>query len=923
MVIVFKQKQLRNTRKNTFIVVTCSITFLLITGCGSQKETVATRGMQNLTARYNILYNAKELVNESERNINLAYQDNFGNFIPVFKEPDETLSQPELKKLDDAILKANTIVNEKFQSKFVDDAYFLIAKANHLKSNFFNATEYFTYVYNSYPKEKELKQAALAYKVRSLISSDRFEEAESTLDTAFKYIESEKKSVADLYAIRSQMLIFSRKDEEAISFLEKAIKLSKNKENKIRWTFLLAQLQDNTGKTDEALSNYSKIVKSNAPFNMAFNALLNSITIKDEKTGKKTDRAEQLNSLLKDDKNRDFRDQIYYEIANSYADENNIDKAIENYNLAVRRESRNQNQKGLSYLKLADIYLKQSDFIKAKNYYDSTLTSLSPQYPDYELIQKKGSNLALLANRLSIIAQEDTLQMLANLPEAERKERVGILVREQAQKSLSPAAAAQTDAFFNNSQPFGNSKDNKFYFNNPTALSQGFSDFKRKWGNRKLEDNWRRSQKSSSDIANSGADNNNFSGNMIPDNPDAVALTPQDIQKTFTDSIPLTAVQKSASDQKIASAYYDIGNYYREVLNDQAEAIRNYETLIKRFPVSNFKLPVYYNLYRLYAETDPEKSAYYKNILLKEHPETPFAKIILDPSFNQKVDVREVELTKFYNETYRQYESKNYKEVISRAAEAEKNFGRNHLSAQSAYLNALAIGHTQKLAALDTAFQQIVRNYPEDKLIVPLVQQHLLYLQTNKDLINKRIFALVDEDPNEPRFVEEPRTEPVQQTLIAKNTDVKSKPAITTEDKVNPQQNNTDKASVPIPTESGFFSMADSAEYYFVVNILDPSVNLSSSRFGIGQFNRANFSGNGIKHQLKAVNRQNQLIFVGVFNSKNAVVDYYKNINPLMKDIMKIPADKYNTFFISKQNLDKLNNRDMVDQYIDFYQKNF
>ena len=913
---------MKSILKNTLTAIICSITFLWIAGCGSQKETVATRGMQNLTARYNILYNAKELVNESERNIGLAYQDNFGNFIPVFKEPDETLSQPELKKLDDAILKANTIVNEKFQSKYVDDAYFLIARANHFKSNFFNATEYFTYVYNSYPKEKELKQAALAYKARSLISSKRFEEAESTLDTAFKYIDSEKKSVADLHAIRSQMLILSRKDEEAISFLEKAVKFSKSKENKTRWTFLLAQLQHNTGKTDKALSNYLKIIKSNAPFNMAFNAVLASITIKDEKTGKKTDRAEQLNSLLKDDKNRDFLDQIYYEIANSYAEETNIEKAIENYNLSVRQESRNQNQKGLTYLKLADIYVKQSDFIKAKNYYDSTLTSLSPQYPDYQLIQKKGSNLALFANRLSIIAQEDALQMLANLPEAERKEKVGILVREQAQKSLSPAAAVQTDAFFNNSQPFGNSKDNKFYFNNPAALSQGFSDFKRKWGNRKLEDNWRRSQKSSSDIANTVSDNTDFSGNMIPDNPDAVILTPQDIQKTFTDSIPITAEQKSASNQKIASAYYDIGNYYREVLNDQGEAIRNYETLIKRYPESSFKLPVYYNLYRLYAETDHEKSAYYKNILLKQYPETPFAKIILDPSFNQKTGSRDVELNKFYNDTYREYESKNYPEVINRVTEAEKNFGRNNLSAQLAYLNALAVGHTQKLAFLDTAFQQIIRNYPEDKLIAPLVQQHLLYLQTNKELINKRLFALVDEDPNEPRFVEEPRTEPAQQTLIVKNADTKSNPVNTPEGAINPQQNNADKASIPIPTESGFFSLADSAEYYFVVNILDPSINLSSSRFGIGQFNRANFSGGGIKHQLKAVNKQNQLIFVGVFKSKNAVVDYYKNINPLMKDIMKIPADKYNTFFISKQNLDKLNSREVVNQYIDFYQTN-
>ena len=130
---------------------------------------MASRGMQNLTAHYNILYNAKELVNESERNIQLAYPDNYDRVITAYKEPNESLSLSEMKNLDDAILKANTIANEKSLSRYVDDAYFLIAKANHLKSNFFNAVEYFSYVYNTYPPEKEIRQAALAWKARPLL----------------------------------------------------------------------------------------------------------------------------------------------------------------------------------------------------------------------------------------------------------------------------------------------------------------------------------------------------------------------------------------------------------------------------------------------------------------------------------------------------------------------------------------------------------------------------------------------------------------------------------------------------------------------------------------------------------------------------------------------------------------------------------
>ncbi len=914
---------MKDVIKNIFKILGLGFLLFGFWSCGSQKDTVASRGMQNLTARYNILYNARELLNESQRNIDIAYQDNFENFIPVFKEPDEKLSEPELKKLDEVILKANTIVNEKFQSKYVDDAYFLIAKANHLKSNFYNSIEYFTYVYNSFPKEKELRQASLTYKIRSLLSADRLEEAKSNLDSAFKYINTEKKSVADLNAIKAQIQIYSRNDEEAILSLEKAIKLTKDKDEKIRWTFLLAQLQENSGKNEAAQSNYSKIIKSNAPFNMAFNALLNKISIENERNGQKIDRAEQLNSLLKDDKNRDFLDQIYYEIANSYAEENNLEKAIENYNKGLKQNSRNQNQRGLTYLKLADLYLKNSEFIQAKNYYDSTLNSLSPQNSNYPLVQKKADNLILLSSKLQVIAMEDTLQMLASLPEAERKARIGILARRQAEKALQQSAPGEGPTFYSNTEPFQNSRDSKFYFNNITALSQGFSDFKKRWGNRKLEDNWRRGQRSAADLANAIQDNN-YTGSMIPDNPDELTPTLQTVSGNPFDNIPLTTEQKNASDQRIAAAYYDIGNYYRDILTEPRNAIKNYETLINRYPESELNLPVYYNLYRLYAETDPVKSLKYKDLILKKYPRTPFAKVINDPDYNQKTDVQEQALHKLYNETYNQYESKNYTEVIKKADEAETTFGQNNLSAQFDYLKALAIGHTQKLAALDTAFQQIVRRFPEDKLIVPLIKQHLTYLDENRNMINKRVYALVDEDPNEPRFVEEPRTENRVITTLAQNLPANAEePEKVTPEVAGTKTNSETKPVAATVNESGFSGFADTDEYYFVVNVLDPSVNLSSSRFGIGQFNRTNFAPNAIKHQLKAVNNQNQLIFVGTFLSKDAVMDYYKNINPLLKEIMKIPAEKYSTFFISKKNLDQLNSREKVNQYIDFYQKNF
>ena len=129
---------------------------------------------------------------------------------------------------------------------------------------------------------------------------------------------------------------------------------------------------------------------------------------------------------------------------------------------------------------------------------------------------------------------------------------------------------------------------------------------------------------------------------------------------------------------------------------------------------------------------------------------------------------------------------------------------------------------------------------------------------------------------------------------------------------------------VKVPDDKpSIFSMRDSTNYYFVVNVNSSTSNLSSSRFGIGQFNRANYAGNGIRHQLVNAGPDNQLIYVGRFLTLNGVKKYAQAIIPLMPDIMKVPKDKYSFFIITKENLDKLADKKALDSYMDFYQKNY
>ncbi|MGZ3945651.1 MAG: tetratricopeptide repeat protein, partial [Mucilaginibacter sp.] len=133
----------------------------------------------------------------------------------------------------------------------------------------------------------------------------------------------------------------------------------------------------------------------------------------------------------------------------------------------------------------------------------------------------------------------------------------------------------------------------------------------------------------------------------------------------------------------------------------------------------------------------------------------------------------------------------------------------------------------------------------------------------------------------------------------------------------NPAVNN-----VPVKAPS-IFSMRDSTNYYFAVNVSNGTANLASTRFGFGQFNRANLTNSTITHQLLSVGDNDQLIYIGRFYNLGAVKDYARAIVPLLPDIMKVPKNEYTFFIITGENLLKLKDKSTLDTYMDFYQNNY
>ncbi|QDW26719.1 gliding motility protein [Pedobacter sp. KBS0701] len=918
-------KNYANKNLNPFFILIS----VFIYGCVANKDTAVDRRFQNLTAKYNYIYNSNVLLSEYNESLLQSYADNYEKILPVYLDPEPQINlvlTPGVanKQLDDVIAKGQTIINDKSFSNYIDDAYMLLGKANYLKGNYFIASEYFDYTAKTYNSDLKTFIMAMNWKARSQMQLNNMVLADKIIDTMLRASDELKKDLAEPLATAAQMRIYQKRNKEAILFLESAIALPAEKQLRIRWRFILAQLQEKEKNIQDAYANFTKVEKSNAPFEMYFHANLNRIKLRALLSGVKLNKEEQLLALLKDDKNFDYTDQIYYQVGELFSAEGNFVKAEENYHKSVLKSTRNQTQKALSYLRIADLNFKEfNNYIKAKLYYDSTVMTLPKNFPDYDNIVKKADNLQYLTDRYTIIAKEDTAQAIAKLPAAEREAKVKAYLTPKV--VVSSTGGVINNQFLNDpdfpnislNTP-NNNAGNTFYFNNNAAISNGFGDFKKRWGTRPLEDNWRQSVRSSAQETNQVLAGGKVATEIIPANgqTNAAASDQTSLEKQFLDALPTTQPLLAISDQKIIDAYFEIASFYQQELNDKPEANKIYLELIKRYPDNNHLVAIYYSLYLNYKGVDEVKSDQYKQLVLTKFPESNFAKNILDPSYSAKQTQMENIAINNYNAAFDAYARKDYANVVKQADDNISAFPNNDLAPQYAYLKAIAVGRTAKVDPLLSEFNLITNRYPNDKIITPLVRNHLRYIEANLDEFKQRPVALIDFDASEPRFVAQATPATVAtKPLVVENPVVKTA-----------EPNPIAKPAEVKPTDpskpTSIFSAAKSEEYYYVIDVADATLTLSSSRFGIGQFNRGNYPDNDLEHKLVELDND-QLIYITSFIDLEDAKLYESSITGQLKNIMKVPANLYKGFIISKENFGKLTDRTRINEYLEFLKDNY
>lgn len=710
---------------------------LVIAGCSTRKNTAFHRAYHTVTSHYNINFNGYEALKAGEVALKNTVKDNYTTLLPLYPHApkEEILSavpsfDRAIEKASKSIYKHSIFIRGKEYVKTIDDAYLLMGKAYFYKQDYIQAQRVFNYIINTH-KTGNCKEEAMVWLTRTYVQQKYFSRAETSLNDAEYAIRTVKsKKLNQLFhASAAEYYLLSEEPDKAVA-IEHILEVLENKpkkEFKIRLYFILGQLYESLEQPDEAQKYFLKVIKKNPDYEMEFNARIHLASNYDGTPSSKANIIKELNKMLKEEKNNDYKDQIYYALSEVARIDEDIKEQIENLALSVSHSTQNNFQRSFSALALADIYFEREEYPNAQAYYDTATLSLPKNYPNYDKIIKKHKILTQLVSNLNIIHTEDSLQRIAAMSPAARTAWVNKMINDHiAAEQKRKKAEADKELALQSALGMANINVNpnmagsgKWYFYNPGLVSSGRTEFLKRWGTRKLEDNWRISNKqqiSFEDLAMM----NDPSSSINDDDDENDTIPKLEIDPTkpafYLQHVPLTEGAKDSSDNKIAVAMYNAALVYLDLLRDNEKGNAVLESLVTRFPKHEYTLPSYYLLYLNYLKLGNPDSEIYKNLILTQYASTDYAKLIKDPKYYEKLQEQAQTLEKKYEETYQAYSTHKWTQTIALADEALPLCTDTILASQYAYLRAIAIGKTEGENRLKEEMYRIVSIYPKTEV---------------------------------------------------------------------------------------------------------------------------------------------------------------------------------------------------------------
>lgn len=885
------------------------IIVIVSSACSTKKNTGLSRFYHGLTTKYNILFNGTESYKSGVKAYKESYTDDYSQVLPIFIYGDEELAHGTKPQMDRTIEKSTKSIrlhsitkkpekgkgdlsekDKAFYSKkefnaYIDDAYLIMGKAFFYQADYASAIRIFDFITKQYDDDKTV-YLAYNWLVRSNVEIKDFREAQNIIDFLLSDIDYPEKLNYQLNLTLADFYLKQQKFVEAEPYVGEALALVKKRSEKRRLTFIHAQLKEELGKAKEASALFEAVIKMNPEYEMAFNAKIKRATLFEGGKSSKSIKAE-LHDMLKDDKNIEYQDQIYFALGDLEMKTNNTTQAIEYYQKSTQASVSNTNQKALSFLALANLFFDRTDYLEAQAYFDSAVTSLDRDFPSYAELSRKNKYLSKLVKNLNEVELQDSVQMIAALTEKERNQFIQKVIndlraREAAEEQRKRDLEAREMGNLNTTttrQSNSLNQGGKWYFYNPSAKSFGEPEFKRRWGSRKLEDNWRRRNMQSTGIEEI---EDTESLDEFFDRKEG--LDDESVEYYMVD-LPLTDSAMEASHIKIQVALFNIGEVYRNDLKDYPLAIEAYKDLIRRYPDSEIKVPAYYSIYKVYTEQgDIAQANTYKNMIIRNYPESQYAKVIIDPNYFKQFEREEIERKEYYSRTLDLYNQASFSDVISNCNLALNKNEASEYTPKYRYLRALAMGKVYGTSVLKVELEKIIEEFKDDP-IVESSEKLLAFIQKN-ELNDFKDINLAQ------------RTDTVKTTV-----------------------ENDEIAQLTIEEIEKLYNYDPKTKHYLAV-IISTDADINQLKFNIINFNLDFYIQKSYDLESMEFNEFFTIVTVKQFKDADEGLEYLNKFSAEKERIFTdINSSNHQYFIISKPNLDNLSKEKMVRDYLLFYNK--
>ena len=465
------------------------------------------------------------------------------------------------------------------------------------------------------------------------------------------------------------------------------------------------------------------------PYEMDFNARIRIAELQGEKS------LRQLQTMVKQSKYKDKLDHIYGTMGNIYLQLRDTTTALEMYEKAIAESTQSSYAKADILVRAGDIYYINKDYIHAQPCYRDALTILTPENEQYTTIQQRSDVLDELSAAYTQACLQDSLQHLSTLSEEQQRaiveKIIADLIEQEKQDSILQAQQERELAQENgirsvntaNMLGGGGAQKGEWYFYNPQLIKQGQQEWRRRWGTRTLEDNWRRQNKQVvASFSDYDTDEDDADGlDSIPTT-DSTTITPTyetDTHKPeyYLQQIPRTPEALAMSDSLWRQAMIALVYIYRDKVQDEALAMETMQQLEQRNASHPDLLDTYYGYY-LYAlrYNQQDQAAQWRQKITTYYPTSTQAQIVAQPDYFDKLKRMAQEQDSLYALTYTAYARAQYDIVKTNTQYAEREYPLSPLMPRFLFLNAISVARTEGQEAFIASLQHIVANHGSSEM---------------------------------------------------------------------------------------------------------------------------------------------------------------------------------------------------------------